>query len=398
MIKRILFILLVGLIIAGVGMIVLREPGFAVFNYGDTTIEIPLIKFYFGVVTAFIILYFLFRIIGGLFRLPSRIQENRQHKRNLDIMQSLESSMLDFSQFNWSSALRTATKHVKQSPIKKAQHMFAAHCAHNSGQIDTREAHVTNLRNLEGGKSLANTIEAEFRLEDGHADKALLILDEESTDNICNLNTLSHAYIKTNDIDALETTLEKLLPHADKAARIQYTVNRSLKWMINYYDINSSDTKLAGLWKIYHKQLKANPTLLRSYVHMLVKHGRDTIAEQIIKTQLDETWDEVLIQEYGLLKIDNVEQRTKQSEEWLKTHKDSAGLLLTLGRLYKDKKLWGKAKSHLESSLSRKPLAPTYAELAELHEQLDEPIDAQRCAKKGLHIATRDVVEAKRTF
>jgi len=27
-----------------------------------------------------------------------------------------------------------------------------------------------------------------------------------------------------------------------------------------------------------------------------------------------------------------------------------------------------------------------------LHESLDEPIDAQRCAKKGLHIATRNVV------
>lgn len=399
MIKKILFILLVGLIIAAVDILVLREhPGFVVFSYGDTSLEITLSQFYYWVIAIFIVLYFAFRIIGGLFRLPSRIQHHRQDKRNLDIMHSLESSMLEFSQFNWTDALRTATKHVKQSPMKKAQHLFAAHCAHNSGQKDTRDAHVTNLRHLEGSKALANTIEAEFELEDGHAEKALLILHDESTDNICNLNTLSHAYIKTENIEGLETTLVKLLPHADKAARIQYTVNRSLKWIINYYDINSADTKLAGLWKIYHRQLKANPALLRSYVHTLVKHRRDTIAEQIIKTQLDESWDEVLIQEYGLLKIDNVEQRTKQSEEWLKDHKDSAGLLLTLGRLYKEQKLWGKARSQLESSLSRKPLVATYAELAELHEQLDEIADAQRCAKKGLHIATRDVVEAKRTF
>ena len=399
MIKRILFILLIGLIIASVDILVLREhPGFAVFNYGDTSIELPLSRFYYWVIAAFIVLYFLFRILGSLFRLPRRMRNSRQHKHNLDIMRSLESSMLAFSQFKWADALRTATKHVKQSPMKKAQHLFAAHCAHNSGQVDTRNAHVTSLRNLEEGKALANTIEAEFELEDGNAEKALLILHEESTDNICNLNTLSHAYIKTNNIEGLETTLEKLLPHADKAARIQYTVNRSLKWMINYYDINSADTKLAGLWKIYHKQLTANPTLLHSYVHTLIKHRRDTIAELIIKNQLDESWDEMLIQEYGLLKIENIEQRTKQSEEWLKHHKESAGLLLTLGRLYKHQKLWGKAKSYLESSLSRKPLVSTYAELAELHELLNEPVDAQRCAKKGLHIATRDVVEAKRTF
>ena len=398
MIKRILFILLLGLLIAGGAMLIMREAGFAVFSYADTTVEIPLIKFYFGIVAAFILLYFLFRIIGAIFRLPKRIKHKRQNKRNLEIMHALESSMLEFSQFNWTDALRTATRHIKHSPMKRAQHLFAAHCAHNSGQKETRDAHVSSLRKLKGGAALANTIEAEFELEDGHAEKALLKLHEESTDNICNLNTLSHAYIKTGDIKGLENTLENLLPHADKAARIQYTVKRGLRWMINHYDINSSDTELAGLWKIYYKQLKANPDLLHAYVHTLVKHGRDTIAEQIIKTQLDESWDEILIQEYGLLKIDNVEQRTKQSEDWLNQHKESAGLLLTLGRLYKKQKLWGKAKSHLESSLSRKPLISTYAELAELHEQLDEPIDAQRCAKKGLHIATRDVVEAKRTF
>lgn len=392
MIKRILFILLVGLLIAGAALYIMREPGFAVFSYADTTVEIPLIKFYFAVVAAFITLYFLFRIIGSLFRLPTRLQLKRQQKRNLEIMQSLGSSMLEFSQFNWSSALKMATKHVKQSPMKTAQHLFAAHCAHNSGQVDTRNAHIKSLRELEQGKALASTIEAEFELEDGHAEKALLLLRDESMDNICNLNTLSHAYIKTNNIADLEPTLTKLLPHAEKAARIQYTVNRALKWMIKQYDINAADDKLGGLWKIYYRQLKSNPELMHAYVHTLIKHGRDTLAEQIIKSQLDESWDEVLIQEYGLLKIDNAEQRAKQAEDWLKHHKESAGLLLTLGRLYKNQKLWGKAKSYLESSLSRKPLAATYAELADLHESLDEPIDAQRCAKKGLHIATRNVV------
>ncbi|MFK8027505.1 MAG: heme biosynthesis HemY N-terminal domain-containing protein [Gammaproteobacteria bacterium] len=398
MIKRILFILLIGLITAGVGIFIMRETGFAVFSYADVTIEIPLFKFYFGVVIAFIALYFLFRAIGGLFRLPSRMQASRKQKRNAEIMTSLESSMLNFSQFNWTEAMRTATKHIKHSPMRKAQHLFAAHCAHNTGQNDARNSHVTSLRKLDDGKSLANTIEAEFCVEDGNPERALLLLRDESTDNICNLNTLCHAYIKTNDIEGIEKHLPDLLPHANGAPRILYTVNKSLRWAINYYDMNASVAKLEGLWKIYHKQLRASPKLLHNYVHTLIKHGSDTKAEQIIKNELDASWDETLIQEYGLLKIDNLPQRTKQSEDWLQEHKDSAGLLLTLGRLNKGQKFWGKAKNYLESSLSRKPLVGTYAELAELHEILDEPIDAQRCAKKGLHIATRDVVAAKRTF
>ena len=344
MIKRILFILLVGLLIAAGAILVMREPGFAVFSYGETTIEIPLRKFYFGVVALFIALYFLFRIIGGIFRLPSRMKAKRTNKRHLEIMQAMESAMLDFSQFNWAASIKNSTKNIKHSPMNRAQHLFTAHCAHNSGQRDTRDAHVKSLRELENGKSLASTIEAEFCLEDGQAEKALSLLRDESTENICNLNTLSHAFAKTGNIEELEQVLPKLLPHADKAARIKYTVNRSLQWMIDYYDINASEQPLANLWKSYNKQLQSNPNLLTTYVHTIIKHGQDFLAEQIIKTQLDTDWDEALIQEYGLLKIDDIDKRIQQSENWLQQHKDSAGLLLTLGRLHKKQKTMGQSK------------------------------------------------------
>ena len=87
---------------------------------------------------------------------------------------------------------------------------------------------------------------------------------------------------------------------------------------------------------------------------------------------------------------DNVEQRIKQAQQWLAEHKNSAGLLLTLGRLHKQQKLWGQAKSYLEASLSRRPLVATYAELSEIHEQLNEIADARRCAKKALHLASEN--------
>ena len=398
MIKTILLVLLAGLVIAGLGIVIMREPGFAVFSYGDTSVEITLVKFYFAGVVLFIAGYFGFRIMGGLWRLPARLRRRRRHKRHLEIMQSLESAMLDFSQFDWASALRAAARHIKHSPIKRAQHLFSAHCAHNSGQNGIRDSHVASLRQLADGRSLAGTIEAEFCLEDGRPEKALALLRDESTGNICNLNTLSHAYARTGNIEALEKTLPGLLAHADKAARIQYTLKRCLQRMIEHYDANSAHDRLTGLWKTYNKPLQASAALLSTYVHTLIKHDRHTLAEQIIKTRLDSAWNETLIQEYSRLKIANTEQRIKQAESWLAQHKESAGLLLTLGRLYKKQKLWGKAKNYLESSLSRKPLAATYAELAEIHEFLDENADAQRCAKKGLHIATRAVVSPRRTF
>ncbi|MEM8844577.1 MAG: heme biosynthesis HemY N-terminal domain-containing protein [Pseudomonadota bacterium] len=388
MIKLLSLILIAGLIIAGIGMVVMHEPGFAVFSYGDTTVEVTLVKFYFAAVAFFVILYIILRILGSLSRWPMRVSARRQQRNNLEIMQGLESSVINYSQYKWEDAMKSVTHHIKKSPIKRGQHLFTAICAHNAGQTDTRDAHISSLRNLNEGQELANILQAEFSVDDGNPDQAISILRNESTSHVCNMNTLALAYADTANCDKLEEILPKLLTHANKSKRVKETIAYCVEWLVNHYDTVADEKALADMWKIYYGSMQANSTLMHSYIHALVKHHQDSLAEQIIAMQLDKEWDETLVIEFGLLNIDNVDQRIKLAESWLDRHKDSAGLLLTLGRLSKTQKLWGKAKNYLESSLSRRPLAATYAELADMHEQLNEPSEAQRCARKGLHIAT----------
>lgn len=389
MIKRIIFILFAGLIIALGGLYIKEQPGFAVFTYGDFTIELELIYFYFYVVAAFIALYILFRFLGYLYRLPRKIHANKQVKRNVEIMQGLESSFLDADKFDWSPALRNATKHIKHSPIKAAQYSLAADYAHNAGLIDTRDGHIAKLRKLDGSKQLADSMEAQYGLDDDNAAKALTLLHEEEVSSLGDMCTLAQAYLATDNTSGLESILPKLYKHVAKAAEVQITIRDGLLYLIRSYDQNSQADRLADMWKVYYENIESNPDILHAFVKALCKHKNDILAEQIIKTRLSKDWDEELIQHYGVLKLDNVEQRIKQGENWLAKHKDSAGLLLALGHMCKQQKLWGKAKSYLESSLSRRPLAATYAELASIHEALDEPLEAQKCAKKGLHLATR---------
>ncbi|MEM7303907.1 MAG: heme biosynthesis HemY N-terminal domain-containing protein [Pseudomonadota bacterium] len=389
MIKLLSLIIIAGLLIAAFGMVVIHEPGFAVFSYGDTTVEIPLIKFYFAVVALFIVIYLILRILGGLFRWPEQRRARVKQRKNLEIMQGLESSILNYSQYQWEDAIKSVTSHIKQSPIKRGQHLFTALCAHHGGQKEMRDAHISSLRNLDESQNLANTLEAEFSLDDGKPDQAISILRNESSDNICNLDTLARAYTETSNSKELEKILPRLISHSGNSKRIKSSVNHCLDWLIKHYDTTAEEKALADMWKVYFAPLQESPELMQNYVHALIKHQQDTLAEQIITMQLDKQWDDNLIIEFGSLNIDNAKQRIKLAESWLDEHKYSAGLLLTLGRLSKKLKLWGKAKKYLESSLSRRPLAITYAELADLHEQLNETADAQRCAKKGLHIATR---------
>lgn len=389
MIKKLIFILIIGFIIAVGGLIVRQENGFAVFSYGDFSLELELIYFYFYVIAAFIILYILLRFLGYLYRTPGRVRANRQIKHNIEIMQALEKSFLEADKFDWTDALHNATRHIKNSPIQAAQHMLAADYAHNAGMTGTRDEHIENLRKIDGNAKLANSMQSQYYIDDDKAAKIFTLLRPEEVSELGDLCTLAQAYLATENASGLEETLPKLNSHADKAPEIQITLRDGLVWLIDYYDTNAQTGPLTDLWKVYHKHIDANEDILHSYVRALCENQCDILAEQIIKTRLSKQWDETLIRHYGLLKIDNLTQRTKQAENWLASNKDSAGLLLALGQMCRQQKLWGKAKSYLESSLSRKPLATTYAELASLHEALDEPIDAQRCAKKGLHLATR---------
>ena len=99
----------------------------------------------------------------------------------------------------------------------------------------------------------------------------------------------------------------------------------------------------------------------------------------------------MLVREYGLIDLPDTTQALNNVEKWAEQHTDDAYLYLTSGRICLKAQLWGKAKAYFESSLSRKPLVETYAELATLHEQLGEVDEAQRCTKKGLKIATRSI-------
>ena len=67
-----------------------------------------------------------------------------------------------------------------------------------------------------------------------------------------------------------------------------------------------------------------------------------------------------------------------RAEEWLRGHPDDAGLLLALGRMCIRQRLWGKAQSYLEASLSVAETQAAHLELARLCDQLERPDEANR--------------------
>jgi len=75
--------------------------------------------------------------------------------------------------------------------------------------------------------------------------------------------------------------------------------------------------------------------------------------------------------------------RIARAEGWLKQRPRDAGLLLALGRLCLQQKLWGKAQNYLEASLSVEESRDAHLELARLLDQLERPGEADRHYRQG---------------
>ncbi|KAG1657142.1 Protein HemX [Nymphon striatum] len=107
-------------------------------------------------------------------------------------------------------------------------------------------------------------------------------------------------------------------------------------------------------------------------------------SEQGEDAQIAVSFDENLIERYGLIEHPALGDAIKQAEKWLVNNERSPMLLLALARLHRKYQLWGKSKTYYNTSLNFAPSAAVYLELAGLLEELNEDDNAQTCYKTGL--------------
>jgi len=168
-------------------------------------------------------------------------------------------------------------------------------------------------------------------------------------------------------------------------AQIQQIQQESCENLLSEGKYTYNLSTLEEIWNNLPSKLKKDPLLLNYYVEGLIRHHEDAKAELLIVKQLKKQWFGPLVATYSLIKSSNPTRQLTIAEQWLKKHSDDPYLLLSLGRLCKQRKLWGKARDYLEKSLIYDSSNfKTYLELGELSEDLEEPLQALAWFKKGL--------------
>ena len=118
--------------------------------------------------------------------------------------------------------------------------------------------------------------------------------------------------------------------------------------------------------------------LARNAARALLALDAGDAAASVIEAQLEREWDDELVALYGRCQGQQTTERIARAEKWLLSHAADAVLLLALARLCLARRLWGKAQSYIEASLSVADRPEGHLELARLHDQLGRPQDADR--------------------
>lgn len=142
--------------------------------------------------------------------------------------------------------------------------------------------------------------------------------------------------------------------------------------------------KLIAYWRAVPEEDR-EPRLAAPVARYLLDLGAVAEAARLVENVVDDSaadWDrpgvDALVLLYGRLVEGELTGRIGRAEEWLRRQPRNVALLLTLGRLCRAQRLWGKAQSYLEAALSLGPSQEIHLELARLCDELERPDEANR--------------------
>lgn len=130
--------------------------------------------------------------------------------------------------------------------------------------------------------------------------------------------------------------------------------------------------KVQNLWKQAPKKVKdtLECALAMAKALRVSEERPHSMTADFIEQYVQKQGGEVLMMEYGYLELADMNKALNTAEAWQKKAPNSAVLQLTLGRMCRQMKLWGKANDYLQASLAIQPSKEAHGELARLEHHL----------------------------
>lgn len=394
MIRWLLFGLLGIFLGSLLALAVLQDSGYILIGYDVWTIEGSLALFVLLNAVLFAVVYFVIRFLVRLWQTPAEVKA-WHHQRQLRLAQrALTRGLLEMAEGDWKGAEKRLIKHAASAETPLLNYLAAARAAQLQGAHERRDQYLQLAHESMPSADVAVSLtQAELQLAHQQLEQALATLKHLKNiapKHVYVLKLLSELYQQLDDWEQLR----ELLPELKKRKAASQTELEMLENRINRFSLQQAAGRdlpaLQSAWKQIPRRKRRDDNLVLDYARHLDSLNEPQLAIKAIDSCLtqhrDEPWaDELLLMFAQLDSGDRAEQLTT-AEKWLKYKPANPTLLLMLGRLSLQAKLWGKARSYLEASIDAQPSADAYQELGNLLEQLGETDKASECYRLGLGI------------
>jgi HemY protein len=367
-----------------------HSTGYVLFVYPPYRIELSLSLFFCLVVIGFVSGYLLVRLMIVVVQLPSKVPEFRLERAQNKARILLEEVLGAFFEGRYAAAEKAAGRGMELGETSALYPIIAARSAHELRDFKKRDKYLSAAQGKTIGDATMRLMAAsKFMLDQRNPRAALSALQE-----LRNSGVKGHVGAMSLELKAQQQAgnwdeVLNLLDQLEKREFMDTTTAEQLRQQAWLEKIHQQED-MAGLMaclKNIPADFKRRSKVAAIAAHALIQHGGSSLAQQILTDSLNAQWDSELVALYGDCRSDDGVAQIEQAEKWLNVHRQDAGLLLALGKLCLHQKLWGKAQSYLDASISILPSHAAYTALGQLAERLGRSDESFKYYQQAMALA-----------
>lgn len=378
--------LLLAVVAVALAVVLRSHSGNVLLLVWPWRIEMSLTLAVLLIVATFIILYVGLRLLAWLLAIPDRVRAWRGKRAQARDHELLERGWTGLLEGRYAHAEKDLTKLLDQTKVRTRRvlaALSAARAAHGLGEFDRRDRLLATAQEQAGTEpglvEATATVSADMLLDQGRAERALVVLGPLSDGGARHLHTmrlLLRAHTALNHQEQVFTLARGLL-RRNALGRTEADALIDAAGAARLRAAAGNDA-----WRPIWKDLKAEERLLPEIAlagaAAFEAAGEANEAARVLESAVAVKFNPALVAAYARCEADQVSRRLAKAETWLQQRPTDPDLLTALGMLCLNGQLWGQAERYLLRSLARRSDAQTHALLGSLYDRLDRPADAVR--------------------
>jgi HemY protein len=392
-VSRLAWLLFLFAVAVAVAVGVRYNDGYVLLVLPPWRAEVSLSLFIVAILAVVVLLYALLRGIALTLGLPARARAYRERRRRERSAEVFQDAVRLLFEGRFGQALKRAQEAHGAGTAPGLSALIAARSAQRLRDSQRQQEWIGRAMADDPRTEVATLmLEAEMMNESRRFDEALVALERlqgKRGRHIAGLRLELRARQGIGDWDGVLRIARQL----DKRTALPPEVAREVKRQAHMENILRRRGDVPRL----REYLRALPEdemgrrVVLAGARALADAGAPDEAQRLIEAAIGRddggAWHDDLVTLYGQLEGGDPTARIARAEKWLPARSGDAVLLLALGRMCLRQRLWGKAQSYLEASLSVSESREAHLELAGLCDQLERVDEANLHYRAGARLA-----------